>query len=234
MTVSSLIEDKTLCVIIPTYNASEGLGQRLSELESAARIVVADGGSTDDTIVQAIRGGAIIAAGASGRGQQLALGASHAGNATWMLFLHADNALPQDWLATVIQHMTRHPKRVGYFRYRANASGFWPRFMDFWVGMRCQWWGLPYGDQGLLISRDMYKAVGGYAEIPLFEDVNMIDRIKAKFGRTSLRPLSASLSIDVSKYAKDGVWATGQRNLKLLKAYRRGEDIEVLQARYRS
>ena len=105
--------------------------------------------------------------------------------------------------------------------------------MAFWVGMRCQWWGLPYGDQGLLISRDMYEAVGGYPQQSLFEDVAIIDKIKSKFGRLALRPLKGAMSVDISKYDQDGILVRGLKNLKLLKAYRRGEDVATLAKTYR-
>ena len=221
-----------LCIVIPTLNCADHLMMLLPQLEGADRIVVADGGSTDNTLNVAAQK-AVIAAGAKGRGQQLALGASHSAEAEWLLFTHADNQLPANWKASAERHIARHPNSVGFFRYRANAKGFWPRFMDFSVMMRCQWWGLPYGDQALLISKEMYEAAGGYPQQALFEDVALIDTIKAKFGRTKLRPLAGHMGVDVSKYKEHGIWATGHKNLKLLKAYRRGEDLDMLAKKYK-
>jgi len=220
-----------ICIVIPTLNCADHLSMLLPQLGSDERIVVADGGSTDGTISVAVKK-ALIAAGAKGRGAQLALGANHSGNADWLLFIHADNQLPAEWRASVQRHISRHPKSVGYFRYRANANGFWPRFMDFWVGMRCQWWGLPYGDQGLLISKKMYEDIGGYPEQILFEDVALIDTIKARFGRAAIRPLSGYMRINLSKYEREGIWKRGRKNLKLLRAYRQGQDLEVLAQKY--
>lgn len=220
-----------ICIVIPTLNCADHLSMLLAQLNGAERIVVADGGSMDGTIDVAVQN-AVIAAGAKGRGQQLALGASHSGEADWLLFIHADNLLPQDWQSSVQQHIASHPNAVGYFRYRANAKGFWPRFMDFWVGMRCQWWGLPYGDQGLLISKSMYDAVGGYPAQSLFEDVALIDAIKAKFGRTKLRHMKEHMRVDISKYGAEGIWARGRKNLRLLKAYRGGANIDGLAKSY--
>ncbi|MEP3890645.1 MAG: glycosyltransferase [Hellea sp.] len=221
-----------ICIVIPTLNCGAQLSSLLPQLRGADRIVVADGGSIDDTVAVAVEQ-AVIAAGAKGRGQQLALGARHALGAEWLFFIHADNQLPKDWMNSVQRHITRHPKAAGYFRYQANGKGFWPRFMEFWVGMRCQWWGLPYGDQGLLISRGMYDAVGRYPAQSLFEDVAIVDSIKEKFGRLALRPLRGHMRVDISKYDHDGTWKRGQKNLKLLKAYRKGEDVAALAKTYR-
>ena len=203
----------------------------LEQMDGGDRIVVADGGSRDATLNIAVKK-AVIAAGASGRGQQLALGASHSAEANWFLFIHADNQLPKDWREDVKRFIAQHPDSVGFFGYRAKAKGFWPRFMDFWVGMRCYWWGLPYGDQGLLINKKMYEAVGGYPDLRLFEDVAIIDKIKSKFGRGALKPLKGTMVIDVSKYEQDGIWKRGHKNLKLLKAYRRGADVGHLEKLY--
>lgn len=221
-----------ICIVIPTLNCAEHLSARLNELVGASRIVVADGGSADNTLNVAVRK-AVLAVGAKGRGQQLSLGARHSGEADWLLFIHADNLMPANWRAAVDKHIERYPNSIGYFRYRANAKGFWPRFMDFWVGMRCQWWGLPYGDQGLLISKKMYDAVGGYPAQSLFEDVALVDAIKTKFGRTALRSLKGHMKIDISKYDREGIWTRGRKNLKLLKAYRRGADVTALAKIYR-
>lgn len=222
-----------ICAIIPTYNASGSLGGILAQLSGQVdRIVVSDCESADDTITCAIEYGAIITVGTKGRGQQLALGADWVNGADWLLFLHADNKLPPNWRKSIETHIRRHPKSAGYFRYRADASGLWPRIMDFGVAMRCRWWRLPYGDQGLLIPREIYEAVGGYPKQSLFEDVAIIDAITERIGRGNLRPLKGHMRVDISRYAEKGIWTKGWENLALLKAYRRGEDVETLAQKY--
>ncbi len=222
-----------LCAVIPTLNAGEHIDGLLNDLaRQDVTVVVADGGSSDATIEMALRSGARLAIGGSGRGTQLSRGAVWAAktmNPEWYLFLHADSRLDKDWALAVTLHMNKYPDKVGYFRFRADSKGWKPRLMDFCVRFRELTFGGPYGDQGLLISRELYEKIGGYKDIALFEDVQIIDALPSK---NSLRRLPSNIYTDVSCYERDGYWARTTRNLRLLKAYRRGEDMDVLMAEY--
>lgn len=220
-----------LIIIIPTFQAEPGLVRLMSQLDDV-RVVVSDGGSSDGTIFAALRGGAVIAQGASGRGAQLKLGAKLAalsGDADdWYLFLHADSQLPDNWQAVVNAATTQGDPR--YFRFRADATGPRAMVMNGMVALRCWAWGLPYGDQGLLISRTLYASVGGHKKMALFEDVDLVERIKKV---ASLRPLPLALTTDVSKYWRDGLWRRGCRNLGLLRQYKRGASVAALLVAYK-
>jgi hypothetical protein len=125
------------------------------------------------------------------------------------------------------------PDTAWYFRYQPNAKGRGVTWLRFIVWLRGWAWRLPYGDQGLLIPRGMYEAIGGYdPDKPLFEDVDIIDRIKSKYGRRALQKLPVALNTDISDHLRQGVWTRGWRNYKLLKAYRRGEPVADLLRRY--
>ncbi len=223
-----------LAVIIPTLNAQSCLPSLLPELKTV-RLVLSDGGSTDGTLVQGVSAGAVLARGRPGRGAQLARGADLAGAAdavTAYLFLHADCELLPGW-QNVVETALQTPGTAWYFRYHPDGTGGAVTWLRFIVWLRGWAWRLPYGDQGLLISRDMYDAIGGYdAGKPLFEDVDIIDRIKETFGRRALQKLPIALKTDISDHLKDGVWTRGWRNYKLLKAYRRGEPVAELKRRY--
>ena len=219
-----------LIVIIPTFQAQAGLLQLLPQL-NGERIIVADGGSTDGSLTAAVAGGASLAVGTTGRGSQLRLGAKLAtltGEADdWFLFLHADSQLPDEWklvLETAIQD--GDPR---YFRFKAAAFGIKAWLMNRLVALRCAALGLPYGDQGLLISRALYEQVGGYEPMALFEDVDLIERIR---NMATLRPLPAALTTDVSAYWRDGLWVRGTRNLTLLWRYKRGAPVKELLRAY--
>lgn len=223
-----------LAVIIPTLNAQSCLPPLLPELKNI-RLVISDGGSSDETLNMALAAGAVIAVGTRSRGAQMARGADLAGaidDVSAYLFLHADCRLLPNWQAVAMEAL-KTPNTAWYFKYCSDQSGPGVRWLKFIVWLRGWAWRLPYGDQGLLIPKDMYEAMGGYdREKALFEDVDIVDRIKSQFGRPALRQLPIALKTDISDHLKQGVWTRGWRNYRLLKAYRRGESVEDLLEQY--
>ncbi|WP_427451917.1 glycosyl transferase family 2 [Litorimonas sp. WD9-15] len=223
-----------LAVIIPTLNAQDCLPPLLAELDDM-RVVISDGGSKDDTLDMAIGAGAVIARGVCGRGAQMARGAELSGavdEVTAYLFIHADCRLLSGW-KSVAETALKSPETAWFFEYDPEAKGRGVTWLRFIVWLRGWAWRLPYGDQALLIPRDMYEALGGYdREKPLFEDVDIVDRIKSAYGRKALRKLPIALKTDISGHLREGVWTRGWRNYRLLKAYRRGESAKELVKRY--
>ena len=147
----------------PTLNAQNDLPVLLSELVDV-RLVISDGGSTDETLKTAISSGAVIARGEAGRGAQLARGAELAGAAneiTGFLFLHADCKLQPGWKSATEKALMA-PDTAWFFRYDPDGKGRSVMWLKFVVWLRGWALRLPYGDQGLLIPREMYDALGGY------------------------------------------------------------------------
>ena len=124
----------------------------------------------------------------------------------------------------VRHHIKHFPTQAGYFRFKFDAHGFWPRWIEFWVWLRCT----PYGDQGLLVRRDVYEAVGGYPDWPLYEDVNIV----RKLGRRRLRPLLADAVTSAARYEEQGYVRRGLGNLLLVTRYFLGADPNDLNERY--
>ncbi len=219
-----------LSVIIPTLNAASGLERSLPALAEGLQaglireLVLSDGGSTDATLQIAEAAGAEILQGPASRGGQLRRGAGAAGG-DWLLFLHADSVLPQGWADTVLGHLpSGHP---AVFKLAFDATGVMPALVAGWANLRTRAFGLPYGDQGLLISRKGYDAAGGFADIPLMEDVAMA---RALGKRPRLLPLALTTSAE--RYERDGWLRRGTRNLSLLVRYLCGADPAKLARRY--
>lgn len=219
-----------LSVVIPTLNAASGLEKSLPGLTEGLQagvireLVVSDGGSGDETLQIADAAGAVIVNGAASRGGQLRRGAMASGG-DWLLFVHADTVLPSGWVGPVMDHLPSG--KPAYFRLRFDRGGLVAHGVAFWANLRSRWLALPYGDQGLLISRDDYETVGGFADIPLMEDVDMA----RKLGR-NLTALPLYVTTNAAKYDRDGWLRRGGRNLILLLRFMLGADPSDLARRY--
>ena len=212
-------EHSSISVVIPTLNAADVLPATLDALANARlvrEIIVADGGSADDTRAIAAASGARIVAAPRGRGSQLAAGAN-AASGPWLLFLHADCRPARDWEDAVARFFATPGANghAGYFTFALDASGRAARRLERIVAWRCRALALPFGDQGLLIGRTLYDAVGGYAALPLMEDVDLVRRL----GRRRLRPLGAKLYSSARRYRSGGYLRRPLRNLVCLSLY---------------
>ncbi len=219
-----------LSVVIPTLNAETGLPACLASLMDGVEagvireLVISDGGSTDATLQIAEEVGAVVVTGAASRGGQLRRGVARAEGA-WILVLHSDCTLPPGWAEAVMAQMqTGAP---AYFRLRFDARGLAPALVAIWANCRARFLGLPYGDQGLLIARQDYEAIGGYPDQPLMEDVAIARALR---GRLKRLPLPITTSAD--KYQRYGWLRRGARNLTLLIRYLLGADPRNLTRHY--
>ncbi len=224
-----------LSVVIPTLNAEKNLAALLTQLRpmSDLETIVSDGLSIDLTQELAIQYGARLALGSPSRGGQLRRGAQLACS-EWLLFIHADCRLSDNWRDLVDRHIATHPEKAGFFGLKYDSQKMaarWVELMVVWRSMTTRFprgWALPYGDQGLLISRRLYDEIGGYPDWPLFEDVKIIENI----GRGRLQHLGGKLTTCHSKYEQDGFIRRGWRNFSLMRRYKKGESIDSLMNDY--
>lgn len=228
-----------LSIVIPTLNAASELAQSLAALTPGRasgaihEIVVVDGASRDDTAVLAAQAGARVITSPPGRGGQLRLGAGEA-RSEWLLFLHADTRLePGIWrdarfLEILAASGGRATQRAWYFRLAFDDPDAKASVIAFAANMRARALALPYGDQGLLIHRRLYDAVGGYRALPLMEDVDLVRRL----GRDRLAPLRFTATTSAARYRRQGYWRRVAGNAKLLAMYYAGVSPEELARRY--
>jgi rSAM/selenodomain-associated transferase 2 len=203
----------SLSVVIPALDAAASLQATLASLGDIGEIIVVDGGSRDDTVALAERSGARVVRAERGRGRQLAAGAAVA-RGDWLLFLHADTRLQSGWLpevqATIADQANR--MRAAVFRFGLDDAAPQARRLERLVALRCALFALPYGDQGLLIHRAFYDALGGFRPIPLMEDVDMVRRI----GRRRLILLQSTALTSAARWRRDGWLRRSARNLTCL------------------
>ncbi len=200
-----------LSIVIPTLNAGAALPATLAALGGTAEVVVADGGSADATPEVARDLGARVVSTPRGRGIQFAAGANIARGA-WLLLLHADTRLGSGWAEAAAAHMRAGAGRAGHFRFALDSADPRARRLERAVAWRCRALALPYGDQGLLIHRDLLERVGGVRPIPLMEDVDLVRRL----GRRRLAALDADALTSAARWERDGWHRRSARNLTCL------------------
>lgn len=203
-----------LSVIIPTLNAAGSIERCIERVSGADEIIVVDGGSSDDTRALAKRSGAHVLASDPGRGTQLRAGAE-AARKGWLLFLHADTLLGTGWRESIELHIACVPGKAASFAFRLDADEHQARLIEAGVALRSRLLGLPYGDQGLLISKQLYTQVGGYRPLPLMEDVDIIRRI----GRGRLIQLGVDAVTSAERWRRDGWSKRTMRNISCLLLY---------------
>jgi rSAM/selenodomain-associated transferase 2 len=223
-----------LSIIIPAFNSEEVLsiclGSLMPGLEAGLlrEVILVDGGSQDQSRRIAEGAGAIVLqAPETGRAAQLRHGFEHA-RGDWLLFLHADTALSRDWAERVKAHLTERRDKAAAFTLAYRSDHHMAKVIARRANWRARALGLPYGDQGLLISRKLYREVGGYPQTPFMEDVQMVRAI----GKNRLSLLSAEARTDASKYERDGWRKRSWRNAFLITRYLLGANPEKLAKSY--
>ena len=214
-----------ISVIIPTLNAERTLAHTLAALVPAVvdgivqEAILVDGGSTDETRAIAEAAGTHLIEAPPGRGTQLDAGA-HQARGDWLLFLHADSVLEPGWAEEAKSFMERveggrRGQAAASFQFALDDDGIMPRLIESLVGLRCHLLALPYGDQGLLISRNLYNRLGGFRPLPLMEDVDLVRRLR----RRELVMLKSRAVTSGERYRREGYLARSLRNLGCILLY---------------
>ncbi|MCA1575804.1 MAG: TIGR04283 family arsenosugar biosynthesis glycosyltransferase [Acidobacteria bacterium] len=184
-----------LSVIIPTLNEEKVIGRTLQALSgesfTSTEVIVADGGSSDATTRIAERFGARVLSCERGRGQQLHSGAQHATGDT-LLFVHADTRCPPQTPDLLAKALSDPAIIGGNFAIRFDGETRAARFMT-WFYPQLGKIGLCYGDSGIFVRAAIYHELGGFKPIPLFEDVEFVQRLR-KRGRMVHIPVAVVTS----------------------------------------
>jgi rSAM/selenodomain-associated transferase 2 len=202
---SSVAEKRMISVVIPTLDAEATLPDTLSALIPASldglvrEVIVVDAGSKDHTREIADRAGADVIETGPGRGSQLRAGAA-AARQPWLLFLSADAVLDHGWEREASHFMDSSRLAAAAFRFALDDDGAAPRLLEALARLRFAGLRLPYGDQGLLIPRMLYDAIGGHRELSGMEDVDIARRL----GRRRIKLLRARAVSSARGYREDG------------------------------
>jgi rSAM/selenodomain-associated transferase 2 len=220
-----------LSIVIPARAGEERLPQLLRQLapHRDVEIIVAFGGFLDEGTrsLQRARGDVFWIETHEGRGSQLNAGAARA-RGVWLWFLHADSRLPEGWIE-LFRALETTDAIGGSFAFRLDADAWQARVVERAVALRVRWLDLPYGDQGIFVRRAVFQEMGGFADIPLMEDVDFIRRLKR---RGPLRHLTVQLVTSARRWQRDGWWRRSALNVTYLVLYQLGASPGWLATRY--
>ena len=219
-----------ISVIIPTLNEAVGITATLEQLRDVPNleVIVADGGSNDQTAELAQAAGATVVHCNQGRGKQMNAGAALATGEV-LLFLHADTKLPDHFQEYVWQSLI-DGHSGGAFRLHIGAKGRMLRLIEFAANLRSRWLQLPYGDQAIFVTASVFYSINGFQHWPLMEDYDFCCRLR-KIGRIAL--VSASVTTSARRWQRLGVLRTTLTNLGCVVAFRLGVSPVTLAHWYR-
>ena len=219
-------------IVMPALDDAPALRRALDALGAEPRVelIVVNGGRPDAEMIalERERPRAHWIVSAPGRGRQMNEGARNA-RGTWLLFLHADTHLAPRWVEE-LEDVSRDPGVVGgSFRFQLDDNSRWARAIERGVSARVRWGNLPYGDQALFVRREVFVAMGGYAEWPLMEDVDFVRRLRPR-GRLHHSALPAVTS--ARRWRTEGWIRRSARNIVLLLLFFLGVSPARLAAHY--
>lgn len=223
-----------LSVVIPTLNEAERLADTLNAVRSRSthgqdlEVVIADGGSQDETVPIAEEHNAKVVACRPGRGIQMNAGAAIASGET-LLFLHADAQLPDRYNESIRTILTGK-SIAGAFRLRIDHDSPSLRMVARLANLRSQLLKRPYGDQGLFLRSQTFYEMGGFRNWPLMEDFELVQRLR-KRGPIALA--EQSMTVSARRWRKRGVVRTTCLNQAIVMAWRMGVSPERLAMWYR-
>jgi rSAM/selenodomain-associated transferase 2 len=221
-----------LSVVIPALDVAAALPallEDLRELRSAGtELILVDGGSRDGTPELAAARVDRLLRSPPGRARQMNVGAAQAGG-DYLWFLHADTRLSPTCLAALQQALVDEP---GWGRFDIRLSGAGPSLwlIGLMINLRSRLTGIASGDQGIFVRRELFESLGGYADIPLMEDLELCRRLRRVARPRCLRP---PLSTSSRRWEQHGTWRTVWLMWRLRLAYYRGVSPEQLAGRYR-
>ena len=206
-----------LSIIMPTLNEAAEIERSLGRLSvsDTVEIVVVDGGSRDGTAEKARHLGARVLSAAPSKAGQMNAGAAEA-RGDVLLFLHADTCLPGQFEQKVLATVKRNGVSAGAFTLGIDSGDPGLRFIEWAANWRARRFQLPYGDQALFVSRQLFFDIGGFADCPIMEDFELVRRLK-KIGKIAILPDAVTTS--PRRWQNLGIFKTWLLNQIILAGY---------------
>jgi len=211
---------RSISVIIPVFREADRIGETLRHVQEVAgsnsyEICIIDGAIERDTLDSAEGYGAVLIGSTSGRGHQMNVGTKFAAGDI-LVFLHADTRLPEGAFEEIARILGGDAS-AGAFRLGFDSDSFAMRWIAFWANVRSALTRAPYGDQVLFFERKFFFNIGGYREIPLMEDLEIMTRVRRLGRRIQISPLRVTSA--ARRWEQEGKLRCTLRNWAIRLAY---------------
>ncbi len=225
-----------LSLIIPVWGEAKSINENIKQIRELdaggiAEIIAVDGDPGGSTISAIRDEGVRTAIAQKGRARQMNRGAALA-TGDVLLFLHADTLLPSNAFALIRAAMNDKRFVGGAFDLGFDTSRKIFKITESYVFLRTRLTRIPFGDQAIFIRRDFFEKIGGYRDIPIMEDVELMKRIRKRADPICIIPVKVRTS--VRRYEREGVLRCTLRNWLMQVSYALGMSPERLERWYRS
>jgi len=220
-----------ISVIVPIKNEGPEIASFLSRFSDSpdGELLVADTGAPEQTGEALRRSGARVLSLAGSRGACLARAAAEA-RGEILFFLHADSRPPENALALIARTVAEGAD-AGAFSLAYEPAGLAMRWIAWWANRRSRLAKLPFGDQGIFCRRETYERAGGFRDLPICDDLDLVVRLR-RAGRFVVRPEKTVTS--PSRYVEHGAARRVLRNWRVMAGYFSGVSPETLRRWYES
>ncbi|MEH2137788.1 TIGR04283 family arsenosugar biosynthesis glycosyltransferase [Nostoc sp.] len=229
--MSQNIDAAKISIIIAAINEARNIKETIATTQSRLNIevILVDGGSQDDTVAIAQSLGVKVISSSPGRAVQMNAGAV-ASVGEILLFLHADTRLPTGFDEMICTALQQPGTVAGAFNLRIDAPLLSLRWVELGVKWRSHFCQMPYGDQAIFLTKESFQQIGGFPELPIMEDFELIRRLK-RIGRIVIIPTPVLTS--ARRWLQKGVFKTTLLNQLVIIAYLLGVSPERIRSWYR-
>ncbi len=229
--MSESIDAAKISIIIPAINEAGNIKEAIATTQANPNIevIVVDGGSSDDTVAIAQSLNVKVISSSPGRAVQMNAGAV-AASGEILLFLHADTRLPTGFDEMICTALQQPGIVAGAFKLLIDASLLSLRWVEWGVNVRSHFYQMPYGDQAIFLTKEVFQQIGSFPELPIMEDFELMRRLK-RIGRIVI--ISTPVVTSARRWLQKGVLKTTLLNQIVIIAYLLGVSPERICSWYR-
>jgi rSAM/selenodomain-associated transferase 2 len=229
--MSESIDAAKISIIIPAINEAGNIKKAIATTQGSINIevIVVDGGSSDDTVAIAQSLNVKVISSSPGRAMQMNAGAV-AASGEILLFLHADTLLPAGFDEMICTALQQPGTVAGAFKLRIDAPLLSLRCVEWGVNVRSHFYQMPYGDQAIFSQKAVFQQIGGFPELPIMEDFELMRRLK-RIGRIVI--ILTPVVTSARRWLQKGVFKTTLLNQIVIIAYLLGVSPERICRWYR-